>query len=162
MWAPVREGTERNQKEETNMKPFATRLFATAATTLTVTLLFTFGAATASAQKINGNIPFAFSVDHKQMQPGTYTIVPVTAVANGAPLVLRNLNDNSNVLAGVVSQVVTPRNDKPRVEFLCGAENCRLVRVFSGSKGWEIVQPRHNKAEAERLATIYLAPEAGF
>ena len=142
------------------MKSINARLFAPAVTTLAATLVLTFGATAASAQTTRGNIPFGFTVTHKNMAPGTYTIAPVSRFDNGEPLVLRNLSDGSVVIAGVATHEAIVKDEKPRIEFLCVDGNCRLVRVYSRTAKWDIVQPVRNKAEVERLATIYLTTES--
>lgn len=142
------------------MKPFTARLFAPAVTTLAATLVLSFGTAAANAQTVKGSIPFGFTVAHKTMAAGTYAIAPVSNFDTGEPLVLRNINDNRAVIAGVLTHVALANNETPRIEFACGADNCRLVRVYSRTAKWEIVQPAPNKVERERVATVYLTTES--
>lgn len=133
------------------MKPF---------TTLAAALILTFGTAAANAQTVKGNIPFGFTVAHKDMAAGTYTVEQVSRVAAGEPLIVRNVNDNSAVIAGVMTHAAVAKGEAPRLEFLCGAGNCRLVRLYTRTDKWEIAQPARNKAEKERIATVYLSTDS--
>lgn len=140
------------------MKTIAARFFAPALTTLAVAL--TFGAAAAPAQTVRGNLPFGFTVNHKNMAAGNYTIAPINRFDTAEPLVLHNVTDRTSVIAGVSARIAVKAGDRPHVEFLCGAENCRLYRVYSVNAAWQIVQPGRTKAEAERVATVYLTTES--
>jgi hypothetical protein len=141
------------------MKTIADRLSDIAAVSLAAILLLTSGAASASAQdfKIKGNIPFAFSADRTALAPGDYEIVPVNANAN--VMKLYNPTNHEGVFVGVIDRITTPHNAAARAEFLCGANGCRLVRVYNGTDGWEIVTPRRQPVEKERLQAVNLAPE---
>ncbi len=141
------------------MKTIANRLSETAAASLAAILLLTSGAASASAQdsKVRGNIPFAFSADRTALEAGNYEIVRLNA--NDNVVKLYNPANRKGILVGVIDRITTPHNPKARAEFLCGEKGCRLVRVFSGTDGWEIVAPIGHPVEKEKLLAVNLAPE---
>src|SRR4051812_6940930 len=80
-----KEAANQKRKEDTKMKRINARVFAPAVTTLAATLVLTFGTAAASAQTTRGNIPFGFTVAHKNMAPGAYAIAPLSRFDTGEP-----------------------------------------------------------------------------
>jgi hypothetical protein len=125
----------------------------------TTILAVTFAAAPVSAQNLKGEIPFQFKAAHSEMNPGVYTVAPVSGATSTEPVVLRNLTDGKSVIAGVVTQIQTKGNENPRLEFLCNGNDCKLARIYDYNRGWQVIQA-HDKAEKERLQTVYLTRQA--
>ncbi len=122
-------------------------------------------AGAASAQSMRADIPFAFHVGNKLMQPGVYEI---SAFTKNVPT-YRFMNINLRESA------VTPTNlahdpakdwkadSKPRIVFACGASGCSISDLWDGQPGsfaheFPGAKSRH---EATRMAVIVAEPIRG-
>ena len=140
------------------MKTFAIRVSETAAFALATILFLTTGATSASAQEfhIKGKIPFAFGANRTALPAGNYRIGQIGRLDNPPVLVVYNATTHRSVIVGTVSRVATPKDAAARAEFTCTDDGCQLVRVFDGTRGWDLVKPKPRRGEQERLVAVNL------
>lgn len=122
-------------------------------------------AGTASAQTLRADIPYAFRVGEKLMQPGVYEIsalmknVPVYRFMN------INLRDSAVAPANVAHDPARAwkADSKPRVAFECGASECSVSEVWDGQPGSYAHRfpSARSRSESTRIAVIVAEPVRG-
>uniref|UniRef100_Q01W57 Uncharacterized protein n=1 Tax=Solibacter usitatus (strain Ellin6076) TaxID=234267 RepID=Q01W57_SOLUE len=89
---------------------------------------------TVSAQTMKAEIPFAFRVGNRIMQPGEYRI----SLTNGATPILRlaNFERHQAVLLSTAYMNDVPKQwaaaGLPKLSFLCGEGPCTVSQVWTG------------------------------
>ena len=128
--------------------------------TLVVAAL-TIAAGTVSAQTMKAEIPFAFRVGTKLMQPGEYLVRPL-AMSSGTPMfTLANFDARKTIIA-VPSTRVTPSKEwtnagLAKLSFVCVEDSCSLTRLWSGDgPAYTFRAPRGK--DGEHIAEIILTP----
>ena len=91
-------------------------------------------AGTVSAQTLKAEIPFAFRVGNKVMQPGEYRI---TLTSGSAPILnLHNFERRQSALLATAYMNDVPKQWKaaglPKLAFLCGEGPCTVSQVWTG------------------------------
>ena len=91
-------------------------------------------AGTASAQTMKAEIPFAFRVGNKVMQPGEYRI-RMTSV--GTPILhLLNMDGHQSALLSSAYLNDVPKQwaaaGLPKLAFLCGEGPCTVSQIWTG------------------------------
>ncbi len=129
-------------------------IFAAAAFTL---------AGAASAEGLKAEIPFAFQVGNKLMQPGTYEVHRVNTNAMTI-FRLSNTATGEPALAapGVAHDAAREwkADGKPRLAFECGTSRCSLSELWDGDASNPAQRFRTPKShtEAMRTAIVVAAP----
>jgi hypothetical protein len=118
-------------------------------------------AGAASAQELKADIPFAFQVGKKLMQPGSYV---VSRLSTGIPM-YRLLNTGIREAAvSLPSSAHDPAKEwkadgKPRLAFACGGSQCTLSELWDGEAG----TPSHlfpiSKSRNESMRTAVIVAE---
>ena len=129
-------------------------MFAAAALTL---------AGAASAQSLKADIPFAFNVGNKLMQPGIYD---VHVLGTGGVRTYRLLNTAAREAAVAMPSYAHNANKewkadgKPRLAFECGASRCSLSELWSGDTTGPAYKFPTSKSrnESMRVAVIVAEP----
>ena len=91
-------------------------------------------AGTASAQTMKAEIPFAFRVGNKVMQPGEYRI---TMTSGSTPILnLLNIERHQSALLSTAYLNDVPKQwaaaGLPKLAFLCGEGPCTVSQVWTG------------------------------
>ena len=137
------------------MKSFTFNLFTAAATLIAAT-------ATASAQShLIANVPFSFQVSSKTVLPsGDYTVMRVGGSANTWAFEDRSTGKKNLVALGHTAE--SKRMDHAKLEFMCRAEHCALIKIQTGygETGYEIPAPKTKGWEEARLVEVPLARSA--
>jgi hypothetical protein len=92
----------------------------------------------ASAQTVKADVPFAFNVGTKLMQPGTY-LVSVLNSSGHDIYKLTNTEQRESVMAGVFVAHDPAKewraDGRPRLAFECGESECTLAEFWNGVSG---------------------------
>ena len=128
--------------------------------TLVVAAL-TIAAGTVSAQTMKAEIPFAFRVGAKLMQPGEYLVRPLPVNSGTAMFTLVNFDARKSTIA-VSSARVTPSKEwtktgLAKLSFVCVDDSCTLTRLWSGEGDAYNFRTPHGKY-GEHIAEITLTP----
>lgn len=119
-------------------------------------------AGAASAEDLKADIPFAFQVGNKVMQPGVYEVHRLTT---GIPAFrLSSTTTHEAAIAGPGANRDAAKEWKadglPRLVFACGASRCSLSELWDGGAGnpaQAFPTPKsHN--EAMRTAVVVAEP----
>jgi hypothetical protein len=92
-------------------------------------------AGTVSAQTMKAEIPFAFRVGNKVMQPGEYS---VTVMSGGTPLLrLVNIERQQAAILATAYMKDVPKQwaaaGLPKLAFLCGEGPCTVSQAWTGA-----------------------------
>ena len=138
-----------------------TTYMATAAAALIMT------AGTASAQgPVKAEVPFAFSVGNKVVEPGTYRIGIVPRVNSNVILRVDNAATKSTQMmlpeASSHPSAKWMAAGKPRLAFDCGTGTCVLKQVWFGEDypAYQLHGPKTHGGEM-RLTEIVMTPDNG-
>jgi hypothetical protein len=137
------------------MKKLTTRLTIAAAA-----LMVAAGAASAQTQPLTAEIPFAFHVGNRIMEPGTYRVDNL-ATQSGSP-VFRLLEARTHqVVIRIPQAAVDPEKTwtvtgSPKLAFACGDGRCDLAKVWagSGSNAYTFRLPKPGKDYEASLTVI--------
>ena len=137
-----------------------TTYMATAAAALIMT------AGTASAQSpMKAEIPFAFSVGNKVVEPGTYRIGFVSRMTSNVILRVDNVDTKSTHM--MLPQASSGPSAKwlaggaPRLAFDCSSGACVLKQVWFGDgPAYQLSSPKTRGGEM-RLTEIVMTPDSG-
>jgi hypothetical protein len=119
-------------------------------------------AGVASAQGLKADIPFAFQVGNKLMQPGSYVI---NRVSSSGVEMFRLWNPTVHEAAiTVASAAHDPAKEwkadgKARVVFACGASRCALSELWDGEDGTPAHQFPISKSRNETMRTAVIVAE---
>jgi len=117
-------------------------------------------AATGSAQTMKAEIPFAFDMAHKRMQPGTYQ---VRLYRNSSPvqiLQISNYDDGRSAMALPLVSDDHARRENPVLSFECTEGHCVLAKLWDGSGNlFQFATPK--AGPATRIATVALHENRG-
>jgi hypothetical protein len=137
------------------MKNFTFNLFTAAATLIAAT-------ATASAQShLIANVPFSFQVSAKTVLPaGDYKVMRVGGNANSWAFEDQATGKKNLVALGHTT--ASRRMDNAKLEFVCRAQHCGLIKIQTGygETGYEIPAPKMRGAEEARLVEVPLTRSA--
>jgi hypothetical protein len=88
-----------------------------------------------SAQPIKADIPFAFRIGNRLMQPGPYEITKTTSAVPIYRLLNVNQRDAALALAGGGSDPgkAWKADGRPRLTFECGETSCALAGIWEGA-----------------------------
>jgi hypothetical protein len=133
---------------------------ATAAAALIMT------AGTASAQNLmKAEVPFAFSVGNKVVEPGTYRIGFVSRMTSNVVLRVDNVDTKSTHM--MLPQASSGPSAKwlaggtPRLAFDCSSGACVLKQVWFGDgPAYQLGSPKTRGGEM-RLTEILMTPDNG-
>jgi hypothetical protein len=121
-----------------------------------------FAAGTVSAQTMKAEIPFAFRVGNKVMQPGEYRLYLVP-FGSAVAWELANFDARQSVLA-MASNRATPSKEwlaarTAKLSFTCGEGPCTLNRIWSGEgDAYQFRTPRGKDGEPH-IAEIPMRPD---
>ncbi len=128
-------------------------MVATAALTL---------AGVASAEGLKANIPFAFHVGNKLMQPGVYRITTVGTTIRNYRLLNVNMRDAALTQPGYSKDPAKAwkADGKARLAFECGTSGCVLSELWDGESGNSSQKFRISKShnESMRVAIVVAEP----
>jgi hypothetical protein len=119
-------------------------------------------AGAASAQGLKANIPFAFRVGDKLMQPGAYQITTVGTTIQSYRLFNISARDAALTLPNVSHDPAREwkADGKPRLAFECGTSECSLSELWDGVSA----NPAHrfptsrSRKESMRVAVVVAEP----
>ena len=138
-----------------------TTYMATAAAALIMT------AGTASAQSLmKAEVPFAFSVGNKVVEPGTYRIGIVSPMTSNVILRVDNVDTKSTHM--MLPQASSGPSAKwlaggaPRLAFDCSTGACALKQIWFGEShpAYQLSGPKTHGGEM-RLTEIVMTPDNG-
>ena len=133
-------------------------------TTAAAVLLVTVGAASAQSL-MKAEVPFAFSVGNKVMEPGTIQVRLVsTSTGNGA-LIVNNYDTKHGYVVLPKSIGDAPKqwisSGRAKLGFDCTSGVCVLARVWTGSgHAYEFQGPKARSGEM-LLTEIVMKPDKG-
>jgi hypothetical protein len=130
--------------------------------TLAVAAL-TLAVGTVSAQTMKAEIPFAFHVGNKVMQPGEYHVSRMTGYTGTSVWKLSNVDAKQSVLMLPVQRAVPSKawseGRRAKMSFLCGQGPCTLERVWSGEGDAYLFHSPRGKNGEPHIAEITLRPD---
>ncbi len=138
-----------------------TTYMATAAAALIMT------AGTASAQsQFKAEVPFAFSIGNKVVEPGTYRIGTVSRMNSNVVLRVDNVDTKStHMTLPELSSNASAKwmaTGKPRLAFDCSTGTCVLKQIWFGDDypAYQLQGPKAHGGEM-RLTEIVMTPDNG-
>ena len=137
-----------------------TNSMATAAAVLMVT------AGVASAQSsMKVEVPFAFSVGNKVMEPGTIRVRPLGGNTGRAAVIVNNYDAKHSYIVLAMSVGDAPAkwiaSGQPRLGFDCTTGACILARVWYGEGyAYQLYGPK-TRSDEVLLTEIVMKPDRG-
>ncbi len=117
----------------------------------------------ASAQSWQADVPFAFHIGNRLMQPGKYQISVVSSNSLETYRLLNTEMREIAVVPGIVPHDARKEweaDGQPRLAFECGDAQCTLSEFWTGVSGhpaYEFHVPKHG-GDPARLAIIVATP----
>ena len=120
-------------------------------------------AGTVSAQSMKAEIPFAFRIGTKVMQPGEYRVHRQSGSTQASLFTLASLDTRQSALVvasyrGAPSKAWTDAG-QAKLSFLCGDGPCTLTRVWTGDGDAYTFHSTRGKDGETRVAEITLRPD---
>lgn len=117
-------------------------------------------AATASAQSLKVEIPFAFQTSNARMQAGSYHVYVSRSLGGRTMVELRNMDINRTILALPYTQGNTPgkwaAEGKAVVEFACTGSQCALSRIWTGGDStYSFDTPKAKNGEVVAMILVH-------
>jgi hypothetical protein len=137
-----------------------TNSMATAAAVLMVT------AGVASAQNLmKAEVPFAFSVGNKVMEPGTIHVRLLDSLTGSGPITVNNSATQRTYVVLPKSEGDAPKqwikSGQAKLAFDCTSGACILVRAWSGAgRAYEFYGPKTRSGEVQ-LTEIVMKSDKG-
>ncbi len=119
-------------------------------------------AGVASAQTLKAEIPFAFTVTGKLMQPGTYEVSRLNTGARTIRLLNMAVRESALAVPNVAHDPAKEwkADGKARLAFECGSTQCALSQMWNGdssSPAQSFRTPRSHR-ESMHVAVIIARP----
>ncbi len=118
----------------------------------------------ASAETLKVDVPFAFNIGKKLMQPGTY-LVSVISTSNHDTYKLTNLEQRESAVAtAFVAQDPAKEwraDGRPRVAFYCDDSGCTLAQLWNGVTGAPAQRFQFRKSRGESLPLAVIIAHTG-
>jgi len=111
------------------------------------------------AETMIANVPFQFQVQNRLLPAGKYS---VSNAPNGDPFVIlvRNWTTRQSVFILPLTGITPGANNKPRMVFQCGEDNCFLSEIWGATPGrGAVVAPPRHSGQPEKITQVYLAPQ---
>jgi hypothetical protein len=120
-------------------------------------------AGTVSAQSMKAEIPFAFRIGKKVMQPGEYRVSRHSGSSQAPMFTLSSLDSHQAAIA-VASYRGVPSKEwadagQAKLSFLCGDGPCTLTKVWAGEGDAFTFHSAPPKDGDARVAEITLRPD---
>ena len=117
-------------------------------------------AATASAQTVKVEIPFAFQTSNARMLPGTYNVYVSHSLNGRTAVELRNTDYNRTIMAlpyaGGAPPAKWTETGKAVVEFACAGGKCALSRIWTGDgEAYAFYAPKPKNGEVVAMVLIH-------
>jgi hypothetical protein len=146
----------------TRLTKSMSKSMTTAAAVLLVTLLVTAGVASAQST-MKAEVPFAFTVGNKVMEPGTIRVRLVNE--NSIALIVNNQATHESYIVLPASVGEAPRqwteSGLAKLGFECTEGSCTLVRVWRGTGyAYGLHGPKTRNGEVH-LTEIAMKPDKG-
>jgi hypothetical protein len=119
-------------------------------------------AGAASAETMKAEIPFAFRVGRRVMQPGAYRVSLAPSPTGKRLLKLTNIDVKQTVLLSpVVTDAPKAWSDSglPRLRFACDGGPCTMLGLWMGEGNALTFLPEHERHGEPRITDVALRPE---
>jgi hypothetical protein len=132
-------------------------------TTAAAALMMTAGVASAQQSLMKAEVPFAFSVGNKVMEPGTIRVRLLGG--HSVAMIVNNFDANRSYIVLPKSIGDAPKkwiaSGEPKLGFDCSTGACILVRVWSGQgSAYQLHGPKTRGGEV-LLTEIVMKPDKG-
>jgi hypothetical protein len=133
-------------------------------TTAAAVLIMTAGVAFAQAP-MKAEIPFAFSVGNKVVEPGTYRVGVAPGFSSNVVLRVQHVQGHSSIMLLPQARTDAPAkwiaSKAPRLAFDCGSGACILTKVWFGEDYAYQLYPPKTKSGETHLTEIVMTPDRG-